>query len=133
MEVEIRYHTKEERDRVVNHVNAMISGPPSVDKVKVEVAYFDETPAWKQTEEGWKYIEHVRKIAESLGIPFEERKRGGLSDANHLSEVCSIIMDGMGPFGQYAHGEKEYMTIDSVEPCIRLFEGVLDDLAENKK
>lgn len=44
-----------------------------------------ETPPFIKTEEAKKYIERVRKIAEEHGIPFEEKDRGGLSDANHLS------------------------------------------------
>lgn len=133
LEAEIRYHTMEERNRVVNHINHLIEKGPFVPKVKVEIEYFDETPPWVQTAEGWEYINKVKEIADNLGIAFEERKRGGLSDANHLSTECAIILDGMGPFGQFAHSEREYMTIDSVEQCVRLFVEVLRNLRSCEK
>ena len=130
LEVEARFNSKEERDRIVNTINNMIEGKSSVDNVKVSVDRFTESNVWRQSEEGLEYIEHVKKLAEEMGLQFYERKRGGLSDANHLSEVCSIILDGMGPSGGHAHSEKECMNIDTVLPCIELFEKVLDDLAK---
>ncbi len=132
MEIEARFLTREERDRIVNRIEEMIHGKPFVDKVTVEVVLFDETTPWEQNEKGLAYIEHVGKIAESLGIPFEERKRGGLSDGNHLWDVCPVIMDGMGPYGEGAHSDHEFTTVDSLEPCVRLFEALLDDAAAGK-
>ena len=132
LELEARFQSMEERDRIHDAIEAMIHGKPFVEGVQVEVELYDETKPWKQTEEGYQYIAHVKEIADSLGIPFVEKKRGGLSDGNHLSDVCPIILDGMGPYGENAHGEKEYSTVDSLEPCVRLFEALLDDLAEKK-
>ncbi|MBQ1826475.1 MAG: M20/M25/M40 family metallo-hydrolase, partial [Erysipelotrichaceae bacterium] len=84
-----------------------------------------------QTPEGLRFIDQVAKIAERNGIPFETHVRGGLSDANHLSAHCGIIMDGMGPFGQYAHSEDEYTTLDSFEPCVKLLCAILEDKASS--
>lgn len=128
LELEARFLSKEERDRIVNTIEKMVNGKPYIDNVKVKIDEFIESSLWRQTPEGLEYIENVKKIANDMGLEFYEKKRGGLSDANHLSEVCPIIMDGMGPCGMYAHSEKECMDVRSVEPCIELFERVLDDL-----
>ena len=70
-----------------------------------------------------------QKIAEEHGIPFEEKDRGGLSDANHLSRCGkAIVMDGMGPHGANDHSEKEYGYIGSVEPCVKLHLAILNDM-----
>lgn len=131
MKLEARFTSAQERDRVVSVIEGLIKHP-YVDKVTTEVELFMETPPWKQTEQGWAYIDHVKGIAESLNIPFFEKKRGGLSDGNHLCDICPIIMDGMGPYGEGAHSESEFTALDSLENCVRLFEAVLDDLAAGK-
>jgi len=130
IELESRFNYKQERDRIVNAINKMVNDKPSVDGVKIKIDKFSEALPWKQSEEGLEYIKHVEKLANDMGMKFYEKKRGGLSDANHLSEVCPIILDGMGPCGSYAHSEKECMYISTVEPCINLFEKILDDLVE---
>jgi glutamate carboxypeptidase len=127
IEFEARYNSIEEKNRIYESVNALIENP-HVKGCKAVISDYYETDPWVQSKQGWEYIERVRKIAEDLGMKFEERKRGGLSDANHLSSVCPIIMDGMGPFGSNAHSEKEYMTLSSVEPCVNLFLRILEDL-----
>ena len=130
MQLEARFHTIEERNRVVNGIENLIKS--NNDKVKVEIEDFYETPAWVQTDESKKYIEHLSAIAENMNLDFYEKKRGGLSDANRLCEVCDIILDGMGPCGGYAHSEREYMVIDAVKPCVQFFIEVLKDLSKNK-
>ena len=127
IEFEARYNSIEEKKRIYDSVNALIENP-YVKGCKAVISRYYETDPWIQSEKGWAYIERVGKIAESMDIKFEERKRGGLSDANHLSSVCDIIMDGMGPFGGNAHSEKEYMTLSSVEPCVNLFLKILEDI-----
>ena len=127
IEFEARYNSIDEKKRIYESVNALAK-KPFVKGCKTVISNYYETDPWVQSEEGWEYIRRVKKIAEDMGMKFEERKRGGLSDANHLAEVCPIIMDGMGPFGSNAHSEKEYMSLSSVEPCIRLFLAILEDL-----
>ena len=128
LELEARFLTKDERDRIVESVEKLINNKPFTDNVKVKITDHFETPVWVQTEKGKEYIKHVSDIASKMNIPFIEKKRGGLSDANRLCEVCDIILDGMGPYGKHSHSDKEFMDIDSVEPCVNLFLKVLDDL-----
>ena len=78
-------------------------------------------------------MERMKQVAASLGIPFEEKDRGGLSDANHLAKAGNaVVVDGMGPHGALDHSEKEYGCLSSIEPCVRLHLGLLAELAENK-
>lgn len=127
MELETRYYLEEERIRVTSYIENLIKNPFN-DKVKINIIEKSEKKSWKQTKQGLEYIEHLKQIADKMNIPFNEKKRGGLSDANIIAEVCPIILDGMGPFGAYAHSEKEYMTISSVKPCVDFFIEVLNDL-----
>ena len=132
IELEARYNSVEEKKRIFDSVIALIENP-HVKGCRALISKYYETDPWVQSEEGWKYIERVGKIAEKMGMEFKEKKRGGLSDANHLSAVCPIILDGMGPFGSNAHSEKEYMTLSSVEPCVELFINILEDLKNGSR
>ena len=132
IEFEARYNTIEEKNRIYQSVKNLIENP-YVEGCKAVIYKYYETDPWVQSEEGYRYIDHVKKIAEDMGIRFEEKKRGGLSDANHLASVCPIILDGMGPFGGYAHSEKEYMSLSSVKPCVELFIKILEDLKNGSR
>jgi len=127
--VEMRFRDDSERIRLKEYVNKITEGQPFVPGVKTTITMQKETPPFIKTEEAKKYIERVRKIAEEHGIPFEEKDRGGLSDANHLSRCGkAIVMDGMGPHGANDHSEKEYGYIGSVEPCVKLHLAILNDM-----
>ena len=132
IQFESRYDTVEEKKRVYDTVRSLIENP-HVEGCKAVLSNYYETDPWMQSEKGLEYIKRVTEIAEDNGIKFEGKKRGGLSDANHLAQVCDIILDGMGPFGANAHGEKEYMTLSSVEPCVRLFIKILEDIKNGSR
>ena len=74
----------------------------------------------------------MEEIAQTLGLEFEQKDRGGLSDANHLSTTGAICSDGMGPHGALDHSEKEYSIIDTIQPCVQLLCAVLEDLSQSK-
>ena len=74
----------------------------------------------------------MESIAQRLGLPFQQKDRGGLSDANHLAACGPICSDGMGPHGALDHSEKEFSIIDTIQPCVQLLCAVLEDLSERK-
>ncbi|MBQ4425118.1 MAG: M20 family metallopeptidase [Lachnospiraceae bacterium] len=129
LRVEMRFKDPAEDGRIAEKVRALTEGAPFEPGVKTVIAKQRSMPAWNQTEEGLAYIARVREIARREGIPFEDKDRGGLSDANHLSRFCPIVLDGMGPEGQFDHSPKEFSTVSSVEPCVRLLLALLEDLA----
>ena len=125
VKLESRYKLLSEKERIEKAVEGYECENPDV---KMEIIYKDPTDPWNKTPEGNEFIAWMSKIAEKENIEFIEKDRGGLSDANHLSENCKIILDGMGPRGRYPHSVDEFMTIDSVEPCVRLFVKTLSEL-----
>lgn len=131
--VEMRFKKDSERERLKAAVDRLVNGPAFVKGVKTVIASQRENAPLVKTEAAKAYIAHVKALADRLGIPFEEKDRGGLSDANHLSRCGhAIVMDGMGPHGALDHSEKEYGYIGSVEPCVRLHLAILEDLAAGK-
>lgn len=132
--VEMRFKKDSERVRLKETVTAMVKGTPFVEGVRTEIVKEKETMPFVKTEAAGRFVEHMKALAEELGIPFEEKDRGGLSDANHLSRCGNaVVLDGMGPHGALDHSEKEYGYVGSVEPCIRLLVRVLEDLCSRKE
>ncbi|MDD3173984.1 MAG: M20 family metallopeptidase [Herbinix sp.] len=131
--LEMRFKNDTECIRLKEELQKLIEGEAFVPGVKAEITYYRKSAPFVKTEAAKKYIDRLKTLAEELQIPFEEKDRGGLSDANHLSKCKdAIVLDGMGPHGALDHSEKEYGYIGSVEPCIKFLCRVLEDLAEKK-
>ena len=60
------------------------------------------TSPWPGGEAVQALYRHWEKSGQSLGLRTVSVPRGGLSDANHLWQLGPIL-DGLGPFGGYAH------------------------------
>ena len=100
--------------------------------VGVEVR-LGSSAAMMPTEKTHAYIKRVTELAAKNGIDFYTKKRGGLSDANHISACGPICVDGLGPTGDFDHSDKEYLEISTIEPNIRLTYLMLCDLADLKE
>ena len=127
MDCEMRFYSNEEGDRIEAKIAQLLENP-FVPGVRVEMVDRQSTPAWRATEETWAYVDQARAIAASLGQEFQGGWRGGLSDANHMAPFCPIVIDGMGPRGQYGHSERECMDLTGVEPCIDLCKALIEAL-----
>lgn len=131
--VDMRFKLDEERVRLKQAVHRLVDGEPFVKGVKTVIAEERESRPLVKTEKTAAFVERMKELAGELGIPFQEKDRGGLSDANHLAQCGDVVvLDGMGPHGANDHSEKEYGYIGSVEPCVRLLVRVLSDMAERK-
>ena len=130
--VEMRFKKESERERLTKEIDQLLHGEPFVPGVRVEVASHTSMTAWTKTPEALAHIAHMEEIAKKLGLEFEQKDRGGLSDANHLSTTGAICSDGMGPHGALDHSEKEYSIIDTIQPCVQLLCAVLEDLSQSK-
>jgi glutamate carboxypeptidase len=61
----------------------------------------------------------------------EVRKRGGVSDANHVASCGVITLDGFGPYGDGDHTIKERASKESFEKRINLMSKLLSYHQEN--
>lgn len=133
LSVEMRFKKLSEYDRLKKKVHEIVNGEPFVPGVKTVIAKEREMAPLVKTEKTLAYMKRMMTVAENLEIPFEEKDRGGLSDANHLAMASdAVVVDGMGPHGAMDHSDKEYGCVSSVEPCVRLHVGLLEELAVKK-
>jgi len=97
-----------------------------------EIPTFGASDPLTPSPEGYRYAEHLKEVAASVGQEFCTKFRGGLSDANRIARLGPICIDGLGPMGSGGHAEGEYMRLDSIVPAYELSLAMLRDLAENK-
>lgn len=130
MKFEVRFEHISEWEKVLQTVEKLKEHAKQAD-VGIEITSRDKAPM-VPTEQTLAYVERIKALSEANGIPFKHKKRGGLSDANHISAYGTICIDGLAPNGDFDHSDKEYMEISSVEPNLRFAYLLLCDLADLK-
>ena len=132
MEVEARYERIEECKRLLTTIDAL---KQHAAKANVGVTFVTEkyVPPLEPTARVLRYTAHIRTLSEAHGIPFAVKKRGGLSDANHIAACGPIFLDGLGPTGDFDHSPREYLELSTIEPNLRLAWLLLRDLADQKE
>jgi glutamate carboxypeptidase len=58
--------------------------------------------------------EKARAIAARIGLDLQETGTGGGSDANFVAALGIPVLDGLGPVGDHAHSEHEFLVEDSL-------------------
>jgi glutamate carboxypeptidase len=71
-------------------------------------------------------------VCTEIGQTFATKKRGGLSDANHISACGCTTIDGLGPTGDFDHSEDEYLELSTIEPTMDFVYGLLCKIAQQK-
>ena len=124
----IRYFKKEIKDQVVQCVEELMEHAKQ-GGYTVEVHAFQTKPALEPDEKTFAYVERMKAVAEKMGRPFGLKKRGGLSDANHMAACGPVCVDSLGPTGDFDHSDREYLAIDTIEPYTQFAYELICDLA----
>ena len=135
LSVEMRFKKESERQRIEQAVQKMVEGEPFVKGVQTVVVKHRSGPPMMKSEKTAAFVERLHRLADDLGIHFEEKDRGGGSDGNHLSHCGTdpIVLDGMGPHGALDHSEKEYGYYPSAVDCVRLLCAMLEMISNDKQ
>ena len=120
---EIKKEVEKTLDELVRHAEA--------GGYKVAFGLRKTSPALAPDEKGWAYVERMKKVAEKTGVTFALKKRGGMSDANHMSQLGPICVDSLGPTGDFDHSDREYLAIDSIVPYTQFAYDLICNLAED--
>jgi glutamate carboxypeptidase len=59
-------------------------------------------------------FEKAKAIAQEIGLALTEGSTGGGSDANFVAPLGIPVLDGLGPVGDGAHSEREYVLASSI-------------------
>lgn len=131
VEWDIRYSRVEMREKIDACIETLKKHAEE-NGYGVEILTHRSTPALVPTEKTLAYVERMRGVAERMGRPFSLKKRGGLSDANHMSKFCDVCIDSLGPTGNFDHSDKEFLAIDTIVPYTEFAYELICDLAKDK-
>jgi glutamate carboxypeptidase len=70
-------------------------------------------------------VAQAQAVAGDLGFEVGEAATGGAGDANTTAATGLATIDGLAPVGGEAHGESEWLELDSVVPRTALLAGLL--------
>ena len=129
VEWDIRYSRRETKDQIAQCIEKLIAHAQE-NGYTVEIHTMDTKPALVPDEKTMAYVERMKAVAEKMGRPFGLKKRGGLSDANHMAACGPVCVDSLGPTGNFDHSEREYLAIHTIEPYTQFAYELICDLAE---
>ena len=87
-------------------------------------------PPWSRATPTDLLFAKAQAIARDIGLTLETGPRtGGGSDGNFTAAMGIPTLDGLGVDGEGAHTLEEHLLISSIEPGVRLFQGLFATLA----
>ena len=131
MSFESRYEHMSEYENLIATIETLKAHAEEMG-IGVEITDVAEIPPMVPDERSLAYEQRIKALSEANGIPYKSKKRGGLSDANHICACGPICLDGLGPTGDCDHSEKEYLELSTIEPNTRFAYLLLLDLADMK-
>lgn len=108
--VDVRVGTAEDGRWVEEAIAALRARTPGT---RLEVEGGMHRQPMERTPRNRLLWEAARRAGEAMGLALEESAVGGASDGN-LASPWTATLDGLGPVGDGAHAEHEYVRLDSL-------------------
>ena len=115
MDVDIRFYTMEEWEKVEKAVRSILSEANEGISVTYDLTL--NRPPLSLVPGSEELIGTVKAASAELGIPYSDVQPGGVSDGNFVSALGVPTIDGMGPSGGMMCSPEEYLEIDTMVPC----------------
>ena len=131
VELDIRYEKLSEMEKVKACLEELTAHAEAAG-VKLVTKKYSTTPPMEPTEKTDALCELAKEVCAEIGQTFATKKRGGLSDANHISACGCTTIDGLGPTGDFDHSEDEYLELSTIEPTMDFVYGLLCKIAARK-
>jgi glutamate carboxypeptidase len=93
---------------------AMMSLRPVMPGTNITVTGGLNRPPMPEDDSMKKTFARARQIASSIGMELRAGGTGGGSDANFIAPLGIPVLDGLGPYGEGAHSEREYFFTSSL-------------------
>lgn len=113
---ELRYKTTDEKDRVLNAIDTIIT-TSYVEGTHSVLSGGIQRDVMMSSANSLDFVEDIARIT---GQRLASEERGGVSDANIVSSCGVITLDGLGPFGDGDHTVHERANKQSFDERIAL-------------
>lgn len=107
---DVRVPTQDDAERIEQQIRDLEPATPGI-TLRVE-GHFGRPPL-ERTPRNRLLWHRAQEAAERLGLTLGEAQAGGASDGNETS-VFTATLDGLGPVGDGAHAEHEFVFIDQL-------------------
>jgi glutamate carboxypeptidase len=107
---DVRVPTQDDAERIEQQIRELEPATPGI-TLRVE-GHFGRPPL-ERTPRNRLLWHRAQEAAERLGLTLGEAQAGGASDGNETS-VFTATLDGLGPVGDGAHAEHEFVFIDQL-------------------
>jgi glutamate carboxypeptidase len=105
---DVRVPTADETERIEKEIHSI---EPSTPGVRLVIDGRIGRPPMEETPRNRALWERARSLGGDLGLELHHGRAGGGSDANTISQYTATL-DGLGPVGDGAHAEHEFLYID---------------------
>lgn len=122
MMFEFRFDKKSEKQRVMSCVEEI----SNTSFVEGSICHLDGIIQRDVMEENQKQLEYLNFLEKLTNQKIPKEHRGGVSDANIVSNCGTITIDGFGPYGDGDHTLKERALKSSFEQRIQMMTKILD-------
>ena len=124
---ELRYKTSQEKDRVLEKIKTIVK-TSYVDGCISTLSGGIQRDVMQTSDGSLKLIKNIENIT-GIKLPYEQR--GGVSDANIVSSIGVVTLDGFGPFGDGDHTVHERASKESFTSRIKLSEELFTYFVKN--
>lgn len=106
--IDVRVPTVAAGDRIEKAIHSL---EPSVPGVRLRIEGRIGRPSMEATPRNQALWQQARSLGSELGLDLDQARAGGGSDGNTTSQFTATL-DGLGPVGDGAHAEHEFLYID---------------------
>ncbi len=122
-EIDIRFWTNEQQQKITAELENI---KPVLNGSEIELTGKVNRPPLERSEKIAELFKHAQKLSLELGFELQEGKTGGGSDGNFIAALGVPVLDGLGPDGDGAHAEYEYVLIENLAPRAALITRLLE-------
>jgi len=124
MRVEVRAATVAAFDQAMQAVEEIVA-TARVAGARARMLPAHRHPPMERTPAVASLVAAAQAVARDLGFEVGETATGGAGDANTTAAAGLATIDGLAPVGGEAHGESEWLDLESVVPRTALLAGLL--------
>ncbi|NIV16845.1 MAG: M20/M25/M40 family metallo-hydrolase [Woeseiaceae bacterium] len=106
--IDVRVPTIADGDRIEREIHSL---KPEVPGVRLRIEGRIGRPSMESTPRNEALWAHAKDLGRQLGLNLTRARVGGGSDGNTTSQYTATL-DGLGPVGDGAHAQHEYLYID---------------------
>lgn len=129
--VDTRFDSIEEHDKIEESLKQLERRRVNP-RTSVTIVREGFRPPMNKTEKTEDLMALMEQQASLIGMEMKWVKTGGGSDGNFAAFAGSAVIDGAGPAGDGAHGKKESLQLNTIEPRMELLYNTLTALSEKR-